>query len=410
MSITATAIFIVTYTLIALGERSPRKIDRPTAALLGSIAMVAFGVMSRSQAASAIDFSTLALLFGMMVMLAVLNHSHLPEELAFRTLLLFKSRSALLAGLVLFSGIASAFMLNDTICLLATPILISVLKRAKLPAMPYLMALATSANIGSVMTLTGNPQNMIIGHASGISWTTFLTYMAPTGLVCLFINWVILCLIYRADIVGIDISLTHSSHVTIQRKLAIRSVICFTGFLIAIALGIPMDFAAVTAATLLLVWANCPPQEAFRKVDWSLLLFFAGLFVVVEGVVLADKQLMNKMLLHVGSSDSPTTVVRFSMLSLIGSNIFSNVPFVLIASHWVRQMSDPKFYWLLLALVSTFAGNLTLLGSVANLIVAQRAHDYHEIRFGDYLKAGIPITIVTTVVGILILIATYKLL
>jgi Na+/H+ antiporter NhaD/arsenite permease-like protein len=160
--------------------------------MLGAVLMVMSGTLSRAEAAAAIDFSTLALLFGMMVLLAILMQSGLPTWLAVKALAHCKSPHQLLALVVFSAGVGSALMLNDTVCLLGTPLLLHVTTRAKVHPTPYLMALATSANIGSVMTLTGNPQNMIIGHASAWGWSAFALRMVPIGLVCLVVNWLLL--------------------------------------------------------------------------------------------------------------------------------------------------------------------------------------------------------------------------
>jgi Na+/H+ antiporter NhaD/arsenite permease-like protein len=164
-----------------------------------------------------------------------------------------------------------------------------------------------------------------------------------------------------------------------------------------------MDVSSVCAAVLLLVWANRPPREALEKVDWSLLLFFAGLFVVVAGFVKAEAYLLEGWINYLGTEIGLRTLTLFSTATVLGSNLFSNVPLVIIVSHWVRQMSHPKFFWLLLALTSTFAGNLTLFGSVANVIVAQGAQQKTALRFRDFLLAGIPVTLVTTTIGVLLL-------
>jgi Na+/H+ antiporter NhaD/arsenite permease-like protein len=133
----------------------------------------------------------------MMVLLAVLMQSGLPTWLALKALNRCRSPHMLLALVVFTPGIASALMLNDTVCLLGTPLLLATTAQADIPAIPFLLALATSANIGSVMTLTGNPQNVIIGHASGWGWSGFALRMVPLGLICLALNWVMLELFYR---------------------------------------------------------------------------------------------------------------------------------------------------------------------------------------------------------------------
>ena len=407
----ATVIFALTYLLISLGENSPRKLDRPTAALLGAVLMVTTGSLTRAEAAAALDFSTLAVLFGMMVLLAALMQSGLPTWLAFKGLKRCSSPHTLLALVVFTSGIASAVMLNDTVCLLGTPLLLEMTAQAGIPATPFLLALATSANIGSVMTLTGNPQNIIIGHASGWGWSSFALHMVPIGLVCLLVNWLMLELFYRRSLTSAVIQRQESAtpEVPPQYHLAFKSVCVFIGLIVAFLAGAPMDIAALTAATALLVWANRPPLETLKAVDWSLLLFFAGLFVVVEGFVKADRELLNTWVNKLGTQVCPISIAQISVATIIGSNLFSNVPFVLIVSHWVKQMSNPQFVWLLLALTSTFAGNLTLFGSVANVIVAQGAQQKAPLRFTDFLWVGVPITFGTTAVGVLILWAFLRL-
>jgi Na+/H+ antiporter NhaD/arsenite permease-like protein len=401
----ATVIFALTYLLISLGENSPRKLDRPTAALLGAVLMVMTRSLTRHEAAASMDLGTLAVLFGMMVLLAVLMQSGLPAWVALKALNRCRGPHVLLALIVFTSGIASAGMLNDTVCLLATPLLLEMTAQAGIPATPFLLALATSANIGSVMTLTGNPQNIIIGHASGWGWLAFALRMAPVGLICLTVNWLMLEILCRRSLAtaALQWQQTATPKGAVQHGLAIKSVCALGGLTVAFLVGAPMDAAALTAATVLLVWANRPPRVALEAVDWSLLLFFAGLFVVVQGFVKADRELLNTWINHLGTEVRFASVAQISIATVIGSNLFSNVPFVLIGSHWVSQMSNPKFVWLLLALTSTFAGNLTLFGSVANVIVAQGAQQKAPLRFMDFLRVGVPITIVTTVVGVLLL-------
>ncbi|MCE5197704.1 MAG: SLC13 family permease [Armatimonadota bacterium] len=385
-----------------MGENSPRKLDRPTAALLGAVLMVMTGSLTRVEAARAIDLSTISLLFGMMVLLSVLIQSKTPVFFAHRALGRCQSAHKLLAGVIFASGIASALMLNDTVCLLGTPILLEVVIQAGLPATPFLLALATSSNIGSAMTLIGNPQNMIIGHLSGWSWSGFVLRMLPIGLVCLVVDWLIISFMFRKELAAVDMQAVcmPDKEIEIKRKPATRSLIMFAAFIFAIILGAPMDFAAVAAAALLLVWVNRPPKLTLEMVDWSLLLFFAGLFVVVEGLLKADRTILEACLNALGTHSGLGNIVRWSATTVIGSNIFSNVPFVLIASHWIDKVSDPKFFWLILSLTSTLAGNLTLFGSVANVIVAQRSQSKSPLSFWDFFRVGVPVTIITTAIGV----------
>lgn len=402
------AVFLLTYLLIALGENSPRKLDRPTAALLGAVLMVISGTLTEIEAVAALNIRTLSVLFGMMVLIVGLIQSGFPTKLGHKVLNRCRSPKLLMAAIVFASGIASAIMLNDTVCLLGTPLILEMTAQAEISPVPFLFALTTSANIGSVMTLTGNPQNILIGHASGWSWSAFALRMTPIALVCLMINLILLLIFFRRTLAP------EASHfnrhpagadITVNRPLAAKSGCAFLGLLIALIIGAPMDLTALTAATLLLVWANRPPSEILDSVDWSLLLFFAGLFVVVAGLAKADSNILNAAGGFLGRRFTLKNTLTLSGVTLLGSNLFSNVPFVLIAGQWVDKMESPKFVWLLLSLSSTFAGNLTLFGSVANLIVVRSAQKSVLLSFTQFLKVGIPVTIVTTAVGVLLLYA-----
>jgi Na+/H+ antiporter NhaD/arsenite permease-like protein len=192
----------------------------------------------------------------------------------------------------------------------------------------------------------------------------------------------------------------------------LKSLVVFAGLLAAFVAGAPMDFAAVAAATALLIWANRPPREPLTRVDWPLLLFFAGLFVVVQGFTRADSyflHILEKYLMALETRLHLIGILEIGLATLVGSNVFSNVPLVIVVSHWINRMPQPQFLWLLLALTSTFAGNLTLFGSAANLIVAQGARRQAPLRFRDFLKVGVPVTLITTTVGIILLWAFWRL-
>src|SRR5215471_11122874 len=175
-------------------------------------------------------------------------------------------------------------------------LLLEITDHAKIRATPFLLALATSANIGSVMTLTGNPQNVIIGHSSGWGWSAFALRMSPIGFVCLVANWVVLRILFRRelDIAAPDWQRPSTPPVSVERSLALKSVLVFFALVVAFLAGAPLDVAAISACAVLLVWANRPPRLALEAVDWQLLLFFAGLFVVVEGFVKADRYLLER--------------------------------------------------------------------------------------------------------------------
>lgn len=406
-SVLALSIFVIVYGIILAGENSPRKLDRPAAGLLGGVLMVACGVLTRTEAIRAIDFATLALLLGMMILIHYATACGLLDAIAQALLARSHSARQLLWIVCLAAGVLSALFVNDTICLLMTPLLITATRRARLPCEPYLLALATSSNVGSVMTLTGNPQNMLIGQSSGWTWGGFALRMVPIGFICLAINGAVVDFLYRRPLQAAKFERADESEnpsKPLDRKLAIRTTLTLVGLLIAFLAGAPMDVAALVAATVLLVWANRPTEETFAEVDWALLLFFAGLFVVVEGVTKTEGAFLTRLVpLITRHSGSLGQLSLFSFVSVAGSNLFSNVPFVMLLRGWLAHLPNARLLWLTLAASSTFAGNLTLLGSVANLIVAQRAKEACPLGFGAFLRVGIVSVFLTTLASVLLL-------
>lgn len=401
----ATAIFVAAYAIIIAGEKSPRKLDRPAVGLLGSVLMVLCGVLSQEDALHAIDFATLALLFGMMVVIHYASESGLLDHLAHLLLDQARSPVRLLWAVCLASGVLSALFVNDTICLVLTPLLLTASRRTGVPATPLLLGLATSSNVGSVMTLTGNPQNMLIGQFSGWGWGAFALRMVPLGLLCLLANTGLLATFYRRELAMPLLTGDAAMGTTpLDRKLALKTLVVLCGLLIMFLSGMPLELAALTAAGILVVLANRPPEEAFASVDWSLLLFFAGLFVVVEGVTKTQGRWIAHLLpLVTAHAGSLPQLGYFSTASVLASNLFSNVPYVMLLHGWLPKLPHARLMWLTLAMSSTFAGNLTLVGSVANLIVAQRARGECALTAWDFLKVGVPSTMLTTLVGVVLL-------
>lgn len=392
------------YAIIIAGSKSPRKLDKPAAALIGSVLLVLTGVLTKSEAQQAISLSTITLLFGMMVVVFFATSSGLLDAVARGILRRCHTPRILLVAVCASSAILSALFVNDTICLLMTPLVLNITRRSGLNAEPYLIGLATSSNVGSVMTLTGNPQNMLIGQSSGWGWGSFALRMVPVGLVGLLINIALVTLIYKSQVTSgkIQSAPGNGSQISLDRKLATKTIWVMAGLLVAFLAGMPMDLAALTASTAILVLANRPPEEAFASVDWSLLLFFAGLFVVVAGITKTQSHWIGVMIPgithHAGSL---TQLLKFSGVTIVGGNLFSNVPFVMLLRGWLIHAHHARVLWLMLAAASTLAGNLTLLGSVANLIVAQKAKEECPLSFVAFLKVGVATTLLTTFAAIL---------
>jgi len=400
----AGAIFAITYVLISGRQLKILPLNRPAAALLGAVLMIATGVMTPERAYRAINYDTLVLLLGMMLISAYLDLAHFFEWAAELVLNFSRTPVHLLLYVTLTSGILSALLVNDTICLMLTPLVVAVIRRGKLPLLPYLVALATSANIGSVATLVGNPQNMIIGHFSHISFPEFSRSLLPAAAVGLAINFFILRFGFRKMLRVTAIDRADYPAPKLERGLfalvCVVLVSIFGGFLA----GLNLAWTAMAGAALVMVLARRDTHGVLKLVDWHLLLFFAALFIVVDG--LSDTGLpaaIYSRLQPIFGSSAPAQAWNLTWFSVVGSNVFSNVPFVLVAGNWIARFAEPALMWKVLALSTTFGGNLTIVGSVANMIVVESARDHIQVGFWDYARFGIPITILTTAAGVTVL-------
>jgi Na+/H+ antiporter NhaD/arsenite permease-like protein len=406
--VVATVIFAITYVLISGRQLKILPLNRPAAALLGAVLMVCTGVMTPERAYRAVNYDTLVLLLGMMLISAYLYLAHFFEWAADVVLNFSRTPQRLLLYLTLTSGTLSALLVNDTICLMLTPLVVAVIRRGRLPLLPFLIALATSANIGSVATLVGNPQNMIIGHFSHISFAEFARSLAPAAIVGLAINFGIVSLGFHNVLRGVVIS--RKPHAIPKLDRGLFAIVCmvFVSIFACFFAGLNLAWTALAGAALVMVVARRDTHEVLKLVDWHLLVFFAALFVVVEG--LSDTGLPDAIYRHLQpmfGSHVTAQAWNLTWFSVAGSNIFSNVPFVLVAGKWIPHFADPALMWKVLALATTFAGNLTIIGSVANMIVLESAREHLQIGFWDYARFGIPITIVTTAAGIGVLLVLH---
>jgi Na+/H+ antiporter NhaD/arsenite permease-like protein len=393
----AVPLIAITYLGVAVGAYPRLRMNRATIALVGAVALIALGVMPLEVALASLDANTLLLLFAMMIVNAHLRLAGFFQWVSAFIVTRAQSPRLLLAWIILAAGILSALFLNDTIVLMFTPMVLEVTTTLKRNPLPYLVGLATAANIGSTATITGNPQNMLIGMASQISFGAFLAALAPVALAGLAIAWLVLVAVYRDEFAAARFeTLTPAPRIYIP---LLRKTLALTALmLVAFFAGAPMALAALTIAAALLVTRRIKPERIFAEVDWLLLVFFSGLFVVTGAL----------SYLHI--SDALFTwaeplarggVAPLAFITVGLSNLISNVPAVMLFRPLVPQFSDPTRVWLTLAMASTLAGNLTLLGSVANLIVAESAQARGvRLSFGEYLRAGVPITLLTVAAGI----------
>ncbi len=401
----ALVIFALTYLAIAVGWLPFLRLDRPAAALCGAVAMVAAGVLGVDQALAAIDLHVIVLLFGVMVIAAYLVEARFFRFTAWWVLTRTRSARSLLWSLVFVAGGASALLVNDTVCLVLTPLVVAIVIEAELPPLPYLFALAGASNVGGVVSFTGNPQNIIIGRAAegDPSFADYLLRALPAGALALLTLAAVLTFLFRRQLPSGPLPPRTAPRPGLNLPLAAKGLTAL-GLFVGLALaGVRPDAASATAAAALILTARVPAREALSRPDWALLVFFAGLFVVVEGlresgaVAAAHGAFAPQLGSGIGGE------LGFAAVTVAGSNLVSNVPFVMVAVDWVPAMPDPYWGWILLAFSSTLAGNLTMFGSVANIIVFESAGPRGKVGFFAFLRIGAAVTLATLVVSLAVL-------
>jgi Na+/H+ antiporter NhaD/arsenite permease-like protein len=396
-TLAAYLIFFGSYFVFALGKFPGMKIDRPGAAIIGAVLMVAFRIVGAQEALQSIDFATIVLLFSMMLIVANLRVGGFFETIS-EWLIKRLHPHQLLPTVIFTSGLLSAFLVNDIVCLVMTPFVLNIARRLGLPALPYVLAVATASNIGSTATITGNPQNMLIGSVSGISYLDFMLHLGPVAVVGLFLNWALLHRIYlhgSIDTVRVEeaLSAPELQHERMRGKPVVVLMIVFAGFLA----GAPPALVGAIGAALLLITRTVEPSRVYGHIDWGLLVFFVGLFVIVAG---AERAGLTKSLLQPVAMWDLHQVAVFVPLTAFVSNVVSNVPAVMLLRTLVVDFPDPHAGWLALAMASTLAGNLTITGSVANIIVVERAKAGGvHVGFREYFRIGLPLTTATLIWG-----------
>jgi Na+/H+ antiporter NhaD/arsenite permease-like protein len=392
----AILIFAITYLVLAIGRLPGFRIDRTGAAIIGASFMVGVNALSLDEAYRAINFDTIILLFGMMIVVANLQLSGFFSLVAERVVEHAHRPLALLIAIVAVSGVFSAFFVNDTMCLVLTPLVLEIADALRRNPVPYLLAVAMAANIGSVATITGNPQNMMIGSFSGIPYRHFVAALAPVAIVGLVLAVAAVFLSYRREFMTPRTVTIAKRTVQVDGGLMWKSIAIALAMIVMFFVGWPVPKVAIVAGAVLLITRRVQPEKVYQRIDWPLLAMFAGLFIVIAGV---EKTSLETQLAALAGRLHLDNAFLLSGLAAVLSNLVSNVPAVLVFKPFIGQLGDPKRAWLVLAMASTLAGNLTVVGSVANLIVIQQARDKVRIGFWEYFRVGAPLGVVTILVG-----------
>ena len=382
--------------IFTLGKSPLFRVDRAGAAIIGSVAMIGAGVLTFEEAGQAVEFRTIVILFSMMVVVANLKLAGFFDLLGNLIVDRVHSRRQLLAATIAVSGIASAVAINDIVCLLFTPVVLLICERTRCNPAPHLLGVAMASNIGSAATLLGNPQNILVGGLSGLSFLDYFSAAAPVAVLGLTCTYLALAWFYRRELA---VAWTDQQPViaAVHPYLVRKSLLTLAAILLAYIAGVELAMASAVGAAFLLITRRVKPNKVYTSIDFNLLIVFIGLFVIVAGV---EKSRLMDHILQLLSFGGFSRLSVFAVVTTIVSNIVSNVPAVLLLKFFIPA-TQPELWWKALALFSTLAGNLTITGSIANLIVVEIARRQHvEISARDYFVVGSTLTIVTTAIGV----------
>ena len=386
-------IFLITYAGVAVGGIPGLALDRTGIALLGAIAMVVAKVLSTRQAFDAIDTATILLLYALMVISAQFKLSGFYTRMALRLTGLMSRPRFFLLAVMAFSALLSAFLTNDIICLAFTPILCVAILEAKLNPVPFLIGLAAASNIGSAATIIGNPQNMLLGQVGKLDFVSFTRNCLPPVLLAFAGAYVILLLLYRRQLPRRHDILkpVAKGYPAFSRHQTAKGVVVVLVLVILFLTRLPRELSAIALAGFLLCSRRMKTRSLLGLVDWHLITLFCALFIVMAGIEAVHiPQQIIALLAAKGVVLSRMT--DLTVLTALLSNMVSNVPAVMLLVKFLNPVQPLS--WVVVALSSTFAGNLITIGSIANLIVIESAREYGVIiRFGEHARAGVPITL-----------------
>ena len=402
-SVAAGVIFAGSYLALALGRIPGLSIDRAGIALVGAGLMVASGALPLEDAYKAIDLDTITLLLGVMIVVANLRLSGFFSVANAWVMAHARRPLILLGAVVATSGIFSAFLVNDAICLVLAPLVLELTLALGRRPVPYLLAVAMASNVGSTATITGNPQNIMIGSFSHIPYTKFALALGPIALLGLIITWALIALFHRTEFAGAAFLEAPRPKVDANRVLVIRALLATLIMIALFFAGVVPAKAAIIIGGLLLLTRRVKSRRVYAEVDWSLLLMFAGLFIIVAG---AQHALLSPDIIAAVGRLHLDQVPVLTAVTAVLSNLVSNVPAVLMLKPFVDALKDRDTAWLVDrdgfdlgrqlyrarldrqfdrgAEGGRFRGDDRLLG----LFQSRRATDHHHTRDRDAVAAA----------------------
>jgi len=408
----AVFIFVATYVGIML-----EKIPRTYISLAGGLIMVFCGYLSQEEAVGRyIDFNTLGLLVGMMMMIGVIRRCGIFEAMAIWAAKVTKGRPPILLILLsIITAVSSSLFDSVTAVLLLAPMTISLARQLEIQPYPFLIMEIFISNIGGTALMVGNPPNVMIGSATGLSFNMFFLHLAPGVVMTMLVVVPLLLIIYRKDLITKNISPERIKALNPRNeikdfKLMHQSLLIMTltilGFVLHSFLGIQTAAIAIGGATILMIISRTDAVEAMSYVQWDTLFFFLGLFVLVGGIDKAG--VIHALATEAWTLTNGDTLASTSLiiwLSAIVSAFVDNIPFTATMIPLIQQMQDmmginAEYMWWALAMGACFGGNGTIIGASPNLIIAAIAgREGYEITFMGYMKMAFPLMVVSVIVA-----------
>lgn len=408
-------LFLIVYAFII-----SEKIHRTVLALCGAALLVLLGVLTQHEAVGFIDFNTIGLLFGMMVIVGITSKSGVFEYVAIRAAHSTGGNPMkIMIALSLITAVASALLDNVTTVLLVVPVTISICSALEVNPVPFFIAEILASNIGGTATLIGDPPNIMIGSATGIGFMDFVVNLGPVVAVILTVTLILLKLIYKkrletseenkARLLAMDAESAIKDRQLLQKSLVVIGLVIL-GFFLHQYLHLESATIAIAGAALLMLVSRSAPEEALHSVEWSTLFFFVGLFILVGGLektgIIGG---MARQGISLTQGDVTLTAMLVLWFSAIASAFVDNIPFVATFIPLIQEMGqigsmNTMPLWWALSLGACLGGNGTLIGASANVIVSGMAErEGHPISFLGYMKIAFPLMIVSIIIAMIYL-------
>ena len=385
--------FVVTYLGMAVGGVRGLRVDRAWIAIAAASLLLVSGAVSPVQALEYLDGGALLLLFALMLVSAQFDFSGAYARLTGLLERHAHRPALLLLGVVAMGGLLSAILVNDIVAFALTPLLCQTLNQRGLDPRPFLLALALSCNAGSVATLIGNPQNILIGQAGALDfWGYTLVALVP-ALMALVVVYAVIWWQWRDVWQSLGPVVKQSVERGEQGSYRYKPLLATLGLVVLFSLPFPREFSALIIAVLVMLSRSVESHRYVEKVDWNLLLLFVGLFLVTGAAAAVPEVSALARGLTVDGA-LPEGIAVLAGLSLVASNLIGNVPFVILLLGLWPELSEASLIGL--AVMSTLAGNLLLIGSVVNLIVVEGARRQGvRLGFTDFARSGVPVTVLS---------------